>query len=164
MNTHFSTRTIVLGLLCSGAILFHGCQKASETPANKTENPAPAVQQTPAPAPVAADTAKKPEVKAADLKGTWTGTLEGFKATLTVNEQKDKNFTGDISVRYREAAEKKLTGEYNAEKGTVTMMDISASRVKGTYHGELSADGKTIKGTFTYAEKKNTVTFTLTKK
>lgn len=156
-------KTLLSVLVLLGFFFVIGCQQKQAEPEKKAET----VTQQPAAAQPAQDTVKKvEEVKAVvpDMKGTWNGTLDGFNATLTVTEQKDKSFSGTVKVTMREAVSKSVKGEINLEKMTLSMRDSGAGRVGGNYSGEFSKDGKSVKGSFTYTETKGKAKFSFSKK
>lgn len=99
-----------------------------------------------------------------DLKGTYTGTLDSRATTLKITEQTDSTFSGSITINYREVRKQTVSGEFHPAKSTLSMRDTQHSRYAGTYSAKLSADGKTISGTFTEKVDKASSSFTLIKK
>lgn len=162
------TNTLFLGLVLfltvSTFSFFTGCEK-KEAP--KQEEKTAETVKTPAET-TAQPAAEQPKVEekktVLDLKGTYSGTLDSRATTLKITEQTETKFSGSITINYREIRKQTVSGEFNPEKLTLTMRDTQHSRYAGTYSAKLSADGKTISGTFTEKVDKVSSSFTLTKK
>lgn len=157
-------KTLLSVLVLFGFLFVIGCQKKEAEPEKKTE---PVTQQQPAATQPAVDTTKKVEEAkpvVPDMKGTWTGKLDGYRAELKVTEQKDKKFSGTVTVHLTTVVDKTVTGEINLDKMTLSMVDGAAGKLKGKYAGTFSKDGKSVSGSFTYLLNDAKASFNFSKK
>jgi hypothetical protein len=99
-----------------------------------------------------------------NLVGVWTGTLAGRSTTLRITDQSGNEFSGSISIAYREAVNQDVKGKLDFENLSFTMSDQLHSRYRGKYSGKISQDFKTLSGTFTQDIDKETGNFNLTMK
>lgn len=157
-KTSYSFSGLLLLLTVSSFSFFSGCEK-KEAPKETVKTPA---ETTPQPL---VEQPKVEEKKAVlDLKGTYTGTLDSRATTLKITDQTDSTFSGSITINYREVRRQTVSGKFSPEKLTLSMNDTQHNRYAGTYSAKLSADGKTISGTFTEKVDKASSSFTLIKK
>lgn len=98
------------------------------------------------------------------LIGVWQGKLDSRLTILSITSQDGNNFSGKITINYRNPINQEVKGTYNPETKALSMSDQLHSRYKGKYSGKLSADGKTYSGTFTTLVDKNSASFNLVKK
>jgi hypothetical protein len=146
-------------LLCAYLTNFFGCKKEAEKP---EEKPAQQTQVT-----TPAETTKiveKPKIVYPDLIGKWTGVFDKRASTLTITKQDTTEFSGKITINYREVINQEISGKLDLLKKEVKMKDLLHSRYAGTYVGKLSDDMNTMQGTFTQNVEKTKFNFNLTKK
>lgn len=176
---------IIFSLIVISALFLISCDKAKDTveDAKKTveETTEKAVETTKDAAEKVGETtekivdsvktnveeaAKKVEkvVEENQLIGVWQGKLDSRLTILSITSQDGNNFSGKITINYRNPINQEVKGTYNPETKALTMADQLHSRYKGKYSGKLSADGKTFSGTFGTLVDKNSVTFNLVKK
>lgn len=163
-KTSYSFLGLLLLLTVSTFSFFAGCEK-KEAP--KQEEQAAESVKTPVDTTTqpAVEQPKVEEKKAVlDLKGTYTGTFDSRATTLKITEQTETEFSGSVTINYREAINQKISGKLDQEKMTVTMKDMLHSRFAGTYSAKLSEDGKKLSGTFTQTVDKTKFPFSLNKK
>lgn len=162
-KTSYSFLGLLLLITVSTFSFFTGCEK-KEAP--KQDQAAETVK-TPAdttPQPVAEQPKVEEKKAVLDLKGTYTGTLDSRATTLKITEQTETEFSGSITINYREVRKQTVSGKFNPGKLTLSMNDTQHNRYAGTYSAKLSADGKTITGTFTEKVDKSSSKFNLIKK
>jgi len=161
----FNTNRLLKGFVLFAAIIFFGsftgCSKQEAPKEEKAAEVKTQPEQTPQPP---AEQPKVEEKKVLDLKGTYTGKFDAHATTLKITEQTDAQFSGTITINYREVINQKVSGEFNQEKMTLTMKDLLHSRYAGTYTAKVSEDGKTLSGTFTQTVDKTKLPFNLAKK
>lgn len=130
-------------ILFISLFLIAGCGKKEE----KGEVQKPAANE-----PAAVDTANKmseaPKEIIPDLTGNWAGTFDQRSATMSVIKQTGKDFSAIMTINYRQPLTKTVNGTIDPENKTIKMEDLNASRFSGKYNGQLSDDGKQIKGNF----------------
>lgn len=122
-----------------------GCKQKTDVPADKQ------TQQISADSTAkvsAADTNKAKPVTYMDVKGKWTGTFDQRSTTLNINSQDSTEFSGTITIAYREPLTKPVSGKFDNGTMKFTMKDTEHSRFQGNYSGEFTNDGK-MTGTFT---------------
>lgn len=164
MNTFTTLRFKAIGsvLVFLTALTFFaaGCDTAKEEkPADGDLRPDTTITDTTQQADTTQQVKQLP-----DLKGKWTGTLDGRATTLTISEQNENEFSGTIVIQYREVSTKAVSGTANFEEGTVKMRDTERFRYAGTYSGKLSEDNTKISGSFTITADNKSFPFSLTKK
>lgn len=180
-----SFKFLFFSFLVSTAILLNSCDKAKETmddAAKKVEKTADkagdlakdAAEKVGEATETAVDSVAAKIEKAAEkvdnilseklLVGTWSGKLDSRATTLTISDQDGNNFSGKITINYRQPINQEVKGSYDSESKTITMEDQLHSRYKGKYKGKLSVDGKTFSGTFTTLVDGKNFSFDLTKK
>ncbi|MCX6151849.1 MAG: hypothetical protein NTX22_15095 [Ignavibacteriales bacterium] len=135
---------------------FLGCKKEPEKPVEKPTQVAPVVEE---PKPV-----EEPKVVYPDLVGKWTGVFDSRATTLEIIKQDSVEFSGKITIRYKEIINQELNGKLNLEKMKVSMKDLLHSRYMGVYSAKVSEDFKKLTGTFTMNADKKNYSFSLTKK
>jgi hypothetical protein len=147
-------------MIIVAVIAFIGCEKKTEHQQTdiKTEVDAPDTV-SPLIEPVTGETIEIP-----DLKGTWTGTFDKRTTTLTITEQTDSNFSGNLSIKYRETIKQNVKGSFSPSTFKVSMEDQIHSKFMGKYNGKFSDDFKMFSGTFTKNRDGVTTSFTLNKK
>ncbi len=163
-KTSYSFLGLLLLLTVSTFTFFTGCEKKEapkqeEQVAETVKNPVDTTSQ-----PVAEQPKVEEKKAVLDLKGTYTGTFDSRATTLKITEQTETEFSGSITINYRETINQKISGKLDQEKMTVTMKDMLHSRFAGTYSAKLSEDGKKLSGTFTQTVDKTKASFSLNKK
>jgi uncharacterized protein (TIGR03435 family) len=132
------------------ALAVFGSRAAAQNPAPATQSPAPAAQ-SPAPAAQTAPPAAATTVSATDIVGIWQGTLRVPQANrdLRILNKITRDEKGNLKVM-----------DYSIDQGGMPMLANKASfeggvlkfsidAIGGTYQGTMSADGKTLTGTWT---------------
>jgi hypothetical protein len=84
-----------------------------------------------------------------DVTGTWTGTFDGKSTTLEITEQSDSNFTGKISINYKQPLHQTVKGNFSPSTLKISMVDQLHSKFMGKYKGDLKEDFKSFSGSFT---------------
>ena len=84
-----------------------------------------------------------------DIKGKWTGTFDGRATVLNITVQTDSNFSGKISINYRQPINQEVKGSFSPTTMKMIMTDQLHSRYQGKYNGNLSVDADNYSGTFT---------------
>jgi len=113
---------------------------------------------------VSAVAQQEPIIVIPDIKGTWTGTFDKRTTTLTITEQTDSNFSGKISIKYKETINQDVKGTFRPATQKVSMEDQVHSKYMGKYDGKLSDDGNNLSGTFTMNRDGTKTSFNLNKK
>jgi Sec-independent protein translocase protein TatA len=183
--TNKGNKILFLSLIVIVAILLVSCDKAKETmdDAQKTveetadkagEVTKDAVEKVEETTEKVVDSVATTDEKAAEkvenvvtekpLLGVWQGKLDSRLTILSITSQEGNNFSGKITINYRNPINQEVKGTLNPETKALTMADQIHSRFKGKYSGKLSEDGKTYSGTFTTLVDKNSVSFNLVKK
>lgn len=135
---------IIAIALFSLVFLFTGCEKKVEEPKQVEQ---PVVPQEPAPQ---VDTAQVEEEQGVpDLVGTWKGSFDKRPCTLKITDQEGYDFTGDITISYRDVIIQKVKGSFDGEKLTFKMADQIRNREAGSYRGKFNEDLSVMNGTFT---------------
>lgn len=158
---NFKSFYFIIVVFASLLFVFNGCNKQQEKPQVQ--------QQTQPEVKTAPDTSsqipKETEMEeSVDLVGTWTGTFDKRATTLKIKNQKENEFSGSITINYREVINQQVSGKIDFEKMTVSMKDMLHSRFAGKYNAKLSEDMKNLSGSFTMNLDGTKVTFNLTKK
>lgn len=151
--------SLVTVMLFSAMLLFTGCKKEAEKPEVPAEQPK--VEQLKTPEPVEE---KEPEIRIPDLTGTWTGSMSQRATTLKITEQKENEFSGNISMKFRDPINLTVEGTIDPVTLELKMKDTKKHRYQGSYKGKLSEDLETMTGTWTIAADGQTFNFTLKKK
>lgn len=89
-----------------------------------------------------------PEATIPDITGNWSGIFDQRSATMSVIKQTGRDFSATMTINYRQPLTKTVNGTINPENRTVKMEDLIESRYSGRYSGQLSENGKQIKGSF----------------
>ena len=89
-----------------------------------------------------------PEASIADITGNWSGIFDQRSATMSVIKQTGRDFSATMTINYRQPLTKTVNGTIDPENRTVKMEDLIESRYSGRYSGQLSENGKQIKGSF----------------
>ena len=97
------------------------------------------------------------------LKGTWSGKFDARNTVLNITSVNGNNFSGSITIHYREVISQKVAGTFNPAKSSLSMKDQLHSKQMGTYSAKVSKDMKSMSGTFTTNLDKQQVSFSLTK-
>ena len=130
-------------ILFISLFLIAGCGKKEEN--GEVQKPA-------ANEPAAVDTANKvseaPKVTVPDITGNWAGTFDQRSATMSIIKQNGTEFSAIMNVNYRQPFNKTINGTIDPKTNSIKMEDLNASRFSGKYNGQLSDDGKQIKGNF----------------
>jgi hypothetical protein len=147
-------------MIIVAVIAFIGCEKKTEQQQSevKTEVDLPDTIST------IEDPIAEVKIEIPDLKGTWTGTFDKRTTTLTITEQTDSNFSGNLSIKYRETIKQNVKGSFSPSTFKVSMEDQIHSKFMGKYNGKFSDDFKMFSGTFTKNRDGVTTSFTLNKK
>lgn len=154
---------LVTVLLFTASVSFFGCDTREEQkPEDSLEMPDTVITDTTQPP--AADTTQQEAEQLPDMTGTWTGTVEGRNATFTIDKQDGKEFSGSMSISYREQLNKTVAGTFNFEENKLTMRDTQKFRYAGTYSGKITDDNTKMSGTFTITADNLNVPFSFTKK
>jgi hypothetical protein len=155
-------------LLVTSSLFFVGCtkkEKPVETP-DTTKVVADTTKQV-ADTTNMKDTSKVDSTEAkkeVSILGTWQGKIANYTSTLRITNQNGNNFSGTVVVNYRNVATHSVVGSINPETGAFSMSDNDQTRSAGNYQGSISANGRSISGSFT--EKRAggiTVTFNFNK-
>ncbi len=99
-----------------------------------------------------------------DLRGDWKGTFDQRSATMTIIKQDGKEFTGTMSINYREPLNKTISGTFDPSNNSIKMEDVNASKYLGEYSAQLLENGKLIQGTFDLKAGGNSYRFKFNKK
>jgi hypothetical protein len=125
--------------------IYFGCEKKTEENSNKQDPP-------------------KTETKVPDLIGKWSGVFDGKTAVLNITEQTDSNFSGKITISYRQVINQEVKGTFSPTTLTMSMTDQLHSRYQGVYNGSLSKEADNFSGTFTLSNDGSKYSFNLNKK
>ena len=131
-------------LLILTVVAYFGCEKKTEENGNK-DNPTI-------------------ETKTPDISGNWTGIFDGKNAVLEITEQTDSNFSGKITISYRQVINQDVKGSFSPTTLKMTMKDQLHSRFQGVYNGSLSKEADNFSGTFTMDQDGSKYSFNLSKK
>ena len=145
MNKNMLSKVTFAVLIIIAVVVYFGCEKKTDNSEIEKEN-------------------TKTEVKIADIKGTWTGTFDSRSTVLSITEQTDSNFSGKISISYREAINQDVKGSFSPYTMNMKMKDQLHSRFQGKYNGKLSNDADNYSGTFTMDLDESKFSFNLNKK
>lgn len=167
MRANFAKQTVmfIFLLLCSSVLVFTGCSKTDEKDADSlqpdTSRTIKTIPMTDSAVVTAKDTVKDTLI---DITGRWTGTFDKRATTLQITSQDSLNFSGKITINYREVINQQVKGSFNPEAKTFNMKDQLHSRYQGKYSGKISDDGKKLSGTFTMDLDGKQFPFSLSKK
>ena len=163
MQKHTSFKSLFISLVLLSVILYFGCEKKVE----KTDQPKEKITTdgvTPDTTVDVKDPVIEEKISIPDIKGTWTGIFDGKSTTLNITEQNDSNFSGKISISYREAINQDIKGSFSPTTLKMTMTDQLHSRYQGSYAGNLSKDLNSFSGTFTMKVDGSKFSFNFNKK
>jgi len=165
MLKHKSFNWFITAMMVLAAITFIGCEKKNEQQNNdvKSESISPESIQTEN-EPTVIEPANEEKITIPDVKGIWTGTFDKRTTTLTITEQTDSNFSGKISIKYKETINQDVKGTFRPATQKVSMEDQVHSKYMGKYDGKLSDDGNNLSGTFTMNRDGTKTSFNLNKK
>jgi hypothetical protein len=107
---------------------------------------------------------EKMKITTPGITGNWSGTFDKRSTVLTITEQIDSNFSGKISISYRDVINQEVKGSFSPTTNNISMKDQLHSRYQGKYNGKLSKDGNKISGTFTMDLDGKQFSFNLIKK
>ena len=145
MKKNNSFKRVFTLLLILTVVAYFGCEKKTEENSDKEDPP-------------------KTEIKTPDLTGKWTGIFDGKNAVLEITEQTDSNFSGKITISYRQVINQDVKGSFSPTTLKMTMKDQLHSRFQGVYNGSLSKEADNFSGTFTMDQDGSKYSFNLSKK
>lgn len=157
-------KLILLSFLLS-LLIFLGCEQKTEKPEEDAADTV--VVDVTEQDSVLTDTTEieeEPVVVIPDVTGKWTGTFDGRSTVMNITNQNGNNFSGKISINYRQAINQDVKGTINPETMKMNMTDQLHSRYQGKYYGTLSEDGTKYSGTFRMDLDGKEFSFNLTKK
>lgn len=162
---------ISLLILLFASFLFTGCDKAKETVEEAADNVAEKTgemisETAEKVGEVAEETVEKVGesaeeavnklaegveeiVEAKELIGTWKGKFDGRKTVLVITSQDENDFSGKITINYRDVINQEVKGSFDSETNKMTMIDQLHSRFAGKYDGKLSDNKNNYSGVFT---------------
>jgi hypothetical protein len=150
-------------ILIISTITYLGCEQKNEK-ADQPENDKGMSDTTSSSQDEPNDATVETKITFPDLKGTWTGTFDGRSSVLNILEQTDSNFSGKITINYRQVTNQEVKGTLNPTTYEFTMTDQLHSRYQGKYKGELSSNNQNFSGTFTLDNDGTKYSFNLKKK
>jgi Na+/phosphate symporter len=141
----------IIAISYLSVLIFTGCTKTDERDADTQLQPDTTRQVKTVPQIDSAVVTAKDTIKDTlmDITGRWAGTFDKRATTLQITSQDSLNFSGNITINYREVINQQVKGSFNPEAKTFNMKDQLHSRYQGRYNGKLSGDGKKMSGTFT---------------
>jgi len=160
-------------LIIVASMIISSCGKKAQENQNQPVDTTKVAKQVDTSAVKAADTTKaKTEVKKEAekpatqeaLKGTWSGKFDSRDAVLKITSVKGNNFSGSITIQYREVVNQQVSGTINPAKLSISMRDQLHSKQMGTYAAKVTSDMKSMSGTFTTSLDKIKASFNLKKK
>jgi hypothetical protein len=145
MKKNNSFKRVFTLLLILTIVAYFGCEKKTEENSDKEDHP-------------------KTEIKTPDISGNWSGTFDGKSTVLDITEQTDSNFSGKITISYRQVINQDVKGSFSPTTLKMTMKDQLHSRFQGVYNGSLSKEADNFSGTFTMDQDGSKYSFNLSKK
>lgn len=139
-------KLFILLLLMVSLAAFIGCEKKADEKIETPQTTEETTQTTPEQQPVQEEI---PPIVIPDLTGKWSGIFDARSATLNITEQNGNDFSGSISVAYRNPLNKQVSGKVDESTLVVTMSDVGQGRFHGAYSGTLSDENKKLAGSFT---------------
>jgi hypothetical protein len=165
MRKHTLIKKFLTLLMLSVSLIYFGCEKKAEkTDQPKEEVTSETVMTDSTGSTKTNEPAAEEKMQIPDLKGTWTGTFDKRATTLTIIEQTDSNFSGKISISYREVINQEVKGTFSPTTLKMNMTDQLHSRYQGSYSGKLSKELSNYSGTFTMKVDGSKFSFNLNKK
>lgn len=161
MNKIYGKILPFLLLILFSTLILTGCKQKTETPQEK----APVTGDTSSARTMSPSDSMKQEVKQGpiSLTGKWTGIFDQRPASFNITDQNDTQFSGTLTISYRDPLTKAVSGKYDMQTMKFTMNDTEHGRFMGSYSGKISEDGK-MQGTFTLNSDKSNYSFNFKKK